>query len=205
MKQQFFNGVFMSEGHVYDSYDAVGPTVLLMNFKEGLDVSKQAVLVEREFLDYGVMTINVKEIAEMVTSSINNMFTLFEAYLAMGLVIGITGLGIITIRSIHERKLEIGMMRAIGYRKRMVVANFALESAFISALGIIIGTVLGIVVGYELFTETLTSDVYDFEFVINWRPIVIIGIGTLVATLLCVYPAARGASKVSPAEVLRFE
>ncbi|QLH74141.1 MAG: FtsX-like permease family protein [Methanomassiliicoccales archaeon] len=204
MKQQFFNGVFMSEAGVYANHHANGPTILLMNFREGLDVSRQAVLVEREFRNYGVVTVNVKEIARQVTSNINNMFSLFQAYLAMGLIIGITGLGIITIRSIRERQLEIGMMRAIGYRRSMVVANFALESAFISTLGIIIGSLLGIMVGYELYTN-LVSEGYDFEFVINWRPIVLIGFGALIATLLCVYPAARGASRVSPAEVLRFE
>jgi ABC-type lipoprotein release transport system permease subunit len=32
-----------------------------------------------------------------------------------------------------------------------------------------------------------------------------VGLLSFVATILSVYPAARGASKVSPAEVLRFE
>ena len=49
------------------------------------------------------------------------------------------------------------MMRAIGFTKRMVVTNFALESAFISALGILIGTALGMIVGYQLWQSSLSD------------------------------------------------
>jgi putative ABC transport system permease protein len=121
----------------------------------------------------------------------------------MGLVIGIAGLGIITIRAIYERRLEIGMMRAIGFTKRMVVVNFALESAFISILGILAGSLLGILVGYQLYVEALKS--LDFVFVIDWQPILVVAVLAFLATMLSILPAARGASKVAPAEVLRFE
>jgi ABC-type antimicrobial peptide transport system permease subunit len=43
------------------------------------------------------------------------------------------------------------------------------------------------------------------DFVISWVPIFVFGLAAFLATVLCVIPAARGASKVSPAEVLRFE
>lgn len=205
MKQTFFNGVFMQKGHVESAYGAVGTTVMLIHFKQGLDVQEQATLLEREFIPYGLTTINVQAIAKEVTKTIDSVFTLFQAFLSMGLVIGISGLGIITIRAIHERRLEIGMMRAIGYKKRMVVANFAIESAFIAALGILVGTILGVLVGYDLYQTAFVGSGFDFEFVINWVPITLISLAAFLATLACVYPAARGASKVSPAEVLRFE
>ncbi len=95
------------------------------------------------------------------------------------------------------------MMRAIGYTKRMIVANFAMESAFVAILGILIGTFLGIVVGYELWGSAFND--MGIDFMVPWAPILLVGLGALAATLLTVLPAARGASKVSPAEVLRFE
>jgi putative ABC transport system permease protein len=107
------------------------------------------------------------------------------------------------LMAVFERIREIGMMRAIGYTKRMVVTNFALESSFISFLGIVIGTLLGISIGYTVYLEAFEELGYDF--VIPWVEIVAVGIGAFLATLLSVYPAARGASKISPAEVLRFE
>ena len=164
MKQQFFNGVFMNQDLVFSTYGAVGPSVLLIDFTSGLDVAEQAALVERQFLPWGVQTLNVQALAEAITSAIDSVFVLFRAFLAIGLVIGIVGLGIITIRSINERKLEIGMMRAIGFRKRMVVVNFAIESGFVAAIGIIIGTAMGIIIGYTIWKSNFMGD-FEFPFV----------------------------------------
>lgn len=203
MKQIALQGFFMQEQAVRTEFFAMGYTILLVKFQPGLDTAEQAVLLEKSFLANGLQTIDIQALARLITSLVNSMFTLFEAFLGMGLIVGISGLGIITIRSIHERRIEIGMMRAIGYRKRMVVANFAIESALISLLGILIGTILGIVVGYELWQTGLQAE--GFVWVLNLWPIIAVGLLSFVATILSVYPAARGASKVSPAEVLRFE
>ena len=203
MKQSAMGGVFVNENAVYSSFKALGINRLLVSYADGLDPARQSMLLEKEFLDVGLSTISVKALAEEITSSVDSIFTLFRAFLAMGLIIGIVGLGIITIRSIYERRLEIGMMRAIGFTKGMVVTNFVLESAFISVLGIVAGSLLGILVGYQLWVESLQD--MDFVFVIDWQPILTVGLLAFLATMLSILPAARGASKVSPAEVLRFE
>ena len=203
MKQSALGGIFVNEETVYDTFKALGPNRMLVSYIDGLDPAEQSVLLEKDFVDTGLTTISVKALAEQITSSVNSIFTLFRAFLAMGLVIGIVGLGIITIRSIYERRLEIGMMRAIGFTKNMVVVNFALESAFISLLGIVAGSLLGVLVGYQLYMEALES--MDFIFVIDWIPILVVAVLAFIATMLSILPAARGASKVSPAEVLRFE
>jgi putative ABC transport system permease protein len=203
MKQNAMQGAFMGEQVVRSEFLASGYALLLVKFQPGLDTGEQAVLLEKSFLANGLQTIDIQALARQITSLVNSMFTLFEAFLAMGLIVGISGLGIITIRSIHERRIEIGMMRAIGYRKSMVVANFAIESAFISLLGIVIGTLLGIIVGYELWMTSLRAE--GFVWVLDIWPILTVAFLSFAATILSVYPAARGASKVSPAEVLRFE
>jgi putative ABC transport system permease protein len=203
MKQPVLTGMFVSHNFTEERMNISRPGIYLINVQEGLDVDHQAALLEREFLAYGMQTIPVATVANEIIAQINGVFTLFRAFLGLGLIVGISGLGIITIRSIRERRLEIGMMRAIGYTKRMVVTNFALESAFISFLGIVIGSLLGVSVGYTVYLEAFEELGYDF--IIPWFEIVIVGIGAFLATLLTVYPAARGASKVSPAEVLRFE
>jgi putative ABC transport system permease protein len=203
MKQSAFNGVFVKQDYVQTNLQMNGTNLFLIKLAGDADADKQATLIQNQFWQYGVSTIPMKTLAKQVVSQIDGIFNLIKAFLALGLIIGITGLGIITIRSIHERRVEIGMMRAIGYTKRMVVANFALESAFVSILGILIGTVLGIIVGYQLWDTGFQS--MGIDFVLAWEPILLVGALSFVATLLSVYPAARGASKVSPAEVLRFE
>ena len=203
MKQPVLTGLFVSKNFTAESMGVVHPGIYLINLKPGLDADRQAALLEREFLAYGMQTIPVETVAREIVNQINGVFTLFRAFLGLGLIIGISGLGIIAVRSIRERRLEIGMMRAIGFTKRMVVTNFALESSFIAFLGIILGSLLGISVGYTVYLEGFEELGYDF--VIPWSEIVIVGVGAFLATLLSVYPAARGASKISPAEVLRIE
>ncbi len=203
MKQPVLTGVFVSHDLLERDQNSTQAGVYLLNLREGLDVDQQAALLEREFLPNGMQTIPIDTVAQEIVRQINGVFTLFRAFLALGLIIGVSGLGIITVRSIRERRLEIGMMRAIGYTRRMVVMNFALESAFISLLGITIGTLLGISIGYTVYLEAFEELGYDF--VIPWAEIAVVGAGAFLATLLCVLPAARGASKVTPAEVLRFE
>jgi putative ABC transport system permease protein len=203
MKQPVLTGLFVSHTFMEETLNITNPGVYLLNVRDGLDVDRQATLLEREFLANGMQTIPIDTIAKEIVQQINGVFTLFRAFLGLGLIIGVSGLGIITVRAIRERRLEIGMMRAIGYTKRMVVTNFALESSFISFLGIVIGTLLGISIGYTVYLEAFEELGYDF--VIPWVEIVLVGIGAFLATLLSVYPAARGASKISPAEVLRFE
>lgn len=202
-EQSTFSGVFMSRGYVNEALGVNGTNLFLIKLAGNADPDKQATLIQNEFWETGMRTVSLKTIAKEAVSQIDGMFNLIKAFLALGLVIGITGLGIITIRSIRERSIEIGMMRAIGYTKRMVVVNFALESAFVSVLGILIGTALGIVVGYQLW-ESAFQDM-GIGFLIPWWPILLVGGLAFLATLLSVYPAARGASKVSPASVLRFE
>jgi len=203
MKQPVLTGLFVSHTFMEETLNITNPGVYLLNIREGLDVDRQAALLEREFLANGMQTIPIDTVAKEIVQQINGVFTLFRAFLGLGLIIGVSGLGIITVRAIRERRLEIGMMRAIGYTKRMVVTNFALESSFISFLGIVIGTLLGISIGYTVYLEAFEELGYDF--VIPWVEIVAVGIGAFLAPLLSVYPAARGASKISPAEVLRFE
>jgi putative ABC transport system permease protein len=203
MKQPVLTGMFVSHNFTEESMNITDPSVYLVNVKDGLDVDRQAALLEREFLANGMATIPVATVANEIVEQINGVFTLFRAFLGLGLIVGISGLGIITVRSIRERRLEIGMMRAIGYTKRMIITNFALESSFISFLGIVIGSLLGISVGYTVYLTAFEELGYDF--LIPWWDIFIVGLGAFLATLLSVYPAARGASKVSPAEVLRFE
>jgi putative ABC transport system permease protein len=203
MKQSTFQGIFMREQAVRSEFGAMGASILLVQFRDDLDSSTQSILLEKTFLANGLQTVDIQALGRMITSLINSMLSLFEAFLGMGLIIGISGLAIITIRSIHERKLEIGMMRAIGYRKSMVVANFAIESGFISLLGILLGSILGVVVGYQLWQTTLEPN--GFIWTLDLWPIFLVGTISFAATLLSVYPAARGASKVAPADVLRFE
>jgi len=203
MKQSVLNGVFMAEEGVRGKMGAQGVGLLLIELVAGLAATEQAALLEQTFLSNGLQTVAVAELARESARTIEGMFALGRGYLALGLIIGIIGLGIITMRNIRERRKEIGIMRALGYHRGMVMAHFMLESGVISILGILIGTIMGVLVGYQLWIVTLKES--GFSFYLDWWPIVLIDMLALMITLLSVYPPSRGATRISPAEVLRFE
>ena len=157
----------------------------------------------RTFLKNGMQAFAIRTLVLESIKAMNQFFNLFNAFMGLGLIIGIAGLGIITIRSVHERRQEIGMMRAIGFKRRMVLSSFLIETSFISLLGIIIGTLLGIFTGYILWRDEFKE--LGFDFIINWQPIIIVFLIAFIFTLLCIIPASRKASKIPPAEALRYK
>ncbi|MFG3510349.1 FtsX-like permease family protein [Streptomyces sp. NPDC047821] len=54
-----------------------------------------------------------------------------QGFLALGLLIGVTGLGVVMVRAVRERRRTIGILRALGFRARTVQRSFLWESAFI--------------------------------------------------------------------------
>jgi len=196
-------GIFSYNIYVEEEFGINTSTVFLFSIKTNLDVDETAKQIESAFLENGMQTMVVKTVVMMMINTMNQFFYLFDAFMALGLIIGIAGLGIITIRSVHERRQEIGMMRAIGFKKRMVLSSFVIETSTIAIIGILIGTILGIFTGYIIWRDSFSE--LGFDFMINWQPIILISFIAFVFTLLCILPASRKASRIPPAEALRYE
>ena len=80
-------------------------------------------------------------------------FRIFIGFMALGLFVGVAALGAISTRAVVERRQQIGVLRAIGYKRRMIALSFLLESSFVSLLGSAIGVVLGLLLSYNAVTD----------------------------------------------------
>jgi len=196
-------GIYSYNVYVEQEFGINTSSVFLFSVKSGENVDDIAKQIESAFLINGMQTIVVKTVVLSIISTLNQFFYLFDAFMALGLIIGIAGLGIITIRSVHERRQEIGMMRAIGFKKKMVLSSFVIETSTIAIIGILVGTILGIFTGYIIWRDSFSE--LGFDFMVNWQPIIIIGFIAFVFTLICIFPASRKASRIPPAEALRYE
>jgi putative ABC transport system permease protein len=196
-------GIFSYNFFVEQEFGINSSSVFLFSIKTDFVVDETAKELESAFLSNGMQTIVVETVVLNIIATLNQFFYLFDAFMALGLIIGIAGLGIITVRSVHERRQEIGMMRAIGFKKKMVLTSFVIETSTIAIIGILIGTFLGIFTGYIIWRDSFSE--LGFDFVINWQPIFLISSIAFLFTLICILPASKKASKIPPADALRYE
>jgi len=125
-----------------------------------------------------------------------------KLFLGLGLVVGVLSLGIITSRSVLERRQEIGVLRALGFTGRQVRRIFFTEVTFTLLLGALIGLACAIVVTYGLWFSIIRE--LDYPYVIPWGEIgILLGISYAVALMATAAPIRRSA-KVAPAEALRY-
>ena len=111
------------------------------------------------------------------------------------------GIGIMNIMliSVTERTKEIGVRRAIGAQKRMILTQFIVEAILLCLMGGIVGVALGVGAGNILAVFLKTPVVVPFDWVGYG-----LGICTLVGVIFGAYPAFKAAN-VDPIEALRYE
>jgi putative ABC transport system permease protein len=84
-----------------------------------------------------------------------------------------------------------------------VQRSFLMESSLIAILGLIIGTLVGVWQSYRFFVVDKTFGTIIFN--VPVAQIALILIGAYLATLVTTYLPARSASRIAPAEALRYE
>ena len=144
-----------------------------------------------------------KELEDQV-AFISSFYDLLIGYMGLGIVVGVAGLGVISMRAVVERRQQIGVLRAIGYRQWMIQLSFLLESSFIALAGVGIGIALGSVVSYNI-VDAIGDEIEGIRFGIPWLQIVIIIAVTYLFSMITTWWPARQASKTPPAEALRYE
>jgi len=123
--------------------------------------------------------------------------------MGLGLFVGIAAVAVIAARTVVERRQQIGMLRAVGYRRGQIALSFALETSFIALFGIAAGVITASILSYNLFTSSTFGDTSSASFSLPWAQIIIFaGVGYL-ASLLRTYVPSRKAAAVPIAEALR--
>jgi putative ABC transport system permease protein len=100
-----------------------------------------AAALETQLQDFGM---DVQSTAERLASyhRVENTFlTTFQALGALGLVLGTLGLGTVLLRNVLERRRELALLQATGYRRTHLVQMVLAESAFLLGCGLALGLV----------------------------------------------------------------
>ena len=179
------------------------PTGYFFTLKPGIDVNTARLDLGRQLVQDQLEPVIVADQLAQQLSGILTLLNLVTGFLALGLNVGIAGLGVISTRAVVERWQQIGMLRALGYRRSLVQRSFLMESSLIAILGLIIGTIVGVWQSYRFFVVDKTFGTVVFHVPV-FEIALILG-GAYLATLVTTFMPARTASRVAPAEALRYE
>jgi len=171
---------------------------------DGADPVGVAAKLQGEFVDHGVQADAFRAIVEENVQVNLQFLRLMQGYLALGLVVGIAGLGVIMVRAVRERRRQVGMLRSLGVQASTVRSIFVLESAFVALEGTLIGTALALVTAYQIVTSSDDLGDFDAGFSVPWLQVsVVLGVALVASVLATATPAAQ-ASRIRPAVALRI-
>ena len=204
-RARFAEGIYTGQATLAAAHDAPAtPTAFYFRVAPGQDVHRAALALGSAFLPNGLDVTETAVQYNQDQATGVGLDNLLLGFMALGLVVGIAALGVVATRSVVERRQQIGMMRAIGFKRRMVQAGFLLESSFVAVVGTILGVGLGLPLAAQLIAHFAKSDP-TLHLVIPWGQVGGIILLTYIASLLTTYLPAWQASRIYPAEALRYE
>ena len=125
------------------------------------------------------------------------VFALMVAISSVGLLIGGIGVMNIMLVSVTERTREIGVRKALGARRKDIIAQFLIEAGTLTGLGGILGIVVGS--GLALLIRMLMP-----TYIPLWAPIVGFVVSVGLGVVFGLWPAWK-AARLNPIDALRYE
>jgi putative ABC transport system permease protein len=142
---------------------------------------------------------NLTDIAHTVAAATTALTLLLAAIAGVSLLVGGIGIMNIMLVSVTERTREIGLRMAVGAKTAQILWQFLAESAALSLVGGIIGTMSGVL------TTQLVARRLGWSVPVRPEVIAIaVAFSALVGVGFGLYPA-RKASLLDPIEALRYE
>jgi predicted lysophospholipase L1 biosynthesis ABC-type transport system permease subunit len=194
------DGVIASEAAL-DPFDSAPRGVtLLVDTEPGAVVPETAAAIERGLFDSGVDARPIRELLDEGYRANRTFFSVVDVLLRLGLVVGIASLGILGLRAVVERRHVIGVMRAIGYRRRGVMAGLMTEALLTTTIGVAVGFAAGVIMGYLFFEQFAEGNPFGIDGASLGSALALVYGAAFLVTL---GPAWR-ASRLAPAEAVRY-
>ena len=171
---------------------------------DGMDPVAVAKDLEKAFAQNGLQAVVIENEIEEGSATQGLFNNLLMGFMGLGLLVGIAALGVIAARSVVERRQQIGMLRALGFQRGQVRLAFLIESSFVALLGIGLGVALGAALSVGI-VDSFAEQVSGIRYTVPWSTLgVIVGLAYFASLLTTLLPASQ-ASRVYPAEALRYE
>ncbi|HUG85186.1 MAG TPA: FtsX-like permease family protein, partial [Euzebya sp.] len=171
---------------------------------DGADRDAVAASVNTALLAHGADAHTIAALAADGVSQLTGFLAVLRGFLGFGLLVGIAGLGVVMVRAVRERRQEIGMLRAIGFRSGLIRTAMLSEAGLIAVQGTVIGAALGLVTTRQILTGSDSFGDGGMPFIVPWAGLLLILTLPLIAALAATaWPASRAAA-IRPAVALRI-
>jgi len=173
-------------------FDTPLPTAVLITSTGGTSPSAQAAVTQglRAYPNVKVQT--QAEFKKTQQAKVNQLLGIIYVLLALAVLIALIGIVNTLMLSVFERTHEIGLLRAVGMRRRQVRSMIRAEAVILSIFGAVIGVVLGTGLGVALSESLKKQGITDI--VIPFSSLVVfLVIAALLGLAAASWPARRAA------------
>jgi putative ABC transport system permease protein len=147
--------------------------------------------------DFRIMS--QSDILETASAVAGTFTSMLAGVAAISLLVGGIGIMNIMLMSVTERTREIGLRKALGAKKKVIISQFLVESIILTFTGGIIGIILG-VAGFYLYSKINSS-----TFTVSLNSVLLaFAVSAAIGILFGWYPAQK-ASNLQPIEALKYE
>ena len=142
-------------------------------------------------------------------------------FIILTLIVAVAAFNIVStlVMAVTDKRADIAIMRTFGASPASIMRIFMIQGALIGVIGTLMGAVIGVLIALNIDTivpllerifhvQFLAKDVYyisDLPSKVEWPDVITIVVMSFVLSLLAtLYPSYK-ASKINPAEALRYE
>ncbi len=142
-------------------------------------------------------------------------------FIILTLIVAVAAFNIVStlVMAVTDKRADIAIMRTFGASPRSIMSIFIVQGALIGVIGTLLGAAIGVIIALNIDTiipfienlfhvQFLAKDVYyisDLPSKLEWPDVITIIVMSFVLSLLAtLYPSYK-ASKINPAEALRYE
>ncbi len=144
-------------------------------------------LLESRLKDIGLDAVSTAQKLAHFQEVENTYLSTFQTLGGLGLLLGTLGLGIVLLRNVIERRGELAVLRAFGFRRAVLSRMLLAENGFLMLVGLAIGSVSALI--------AVAPHVMSYGALIPW--------GSLALTLVIIYGAGLIASAIAVFYALR--
>jgi putative ABC transport system permease protein len=203
-KAELLGGAIVTQSLMARAFDQRDDFLDFVKLAPGADdeaVQKRLIgLMDRQFPVVEVR--NQEELKESQEAQLDELLALIYVLLALAVIVSLFGIANTLALSIHERRRELGMLRAIGMSRRQVRTMIRYEAVITALIGALLGMAIGVV-----FAALIALPLADEGFALSYPvgQLVVLLIFAAIAGVLAAIPPARRASRLDVLESLQYE